>query len=278
MKIRLYSALVLALVFSAAVFAQETNSQPSSGQPPAQKSGDRKGQGQREGRSWIGGMGSGRGIAGTVTEVATDHYTVKTETGESYTVHFSVNTRILKQSAGMRAQGSGERGNGEKSSGGQGMSTEAGGNAPQALKASEIKVGDAVAATGEVDATAKSVGAIMILQIDPERAKQMREMQANYGKTWLMGKVTAIDEVKITLLGSVDNAAHAFIADENTAFRKRREPITLADIQAGDEVRVEGAIKNGSFLATTVSVMAMPANGAPTVFKGGQPTPLVPNP
>ena len=55
----------------------------------------------------------------------------------------------------------------------------------------------------------------------------MREMEANYGKTWLMGRVTAINEVKVTLQGGPDNAVHTFIADENTTFRKRRDPITL---------------------------------------------------
>ena len=81
----------------------------------------------------------------------------------------------------------------------------------------------------------------------------MREMQANYGKTWIMGKVTAINELKVTLQGGPDNATHTFVADENTTFRKRRDPITLGDIQVGDMVRAEGAVKNGAFLATTVA-------------------------
>ena len=95
--------------------------------------------------------------------------------------------------------------------------------------------------SGEMDATAKSVGAAVIVQIDPERVKEMRAIRANFGKTWLMGKVTAIDETKVTLISSVDNASHSFVADENTTFRKRREPITLADMQVGDMVRAEGA-------------------------------------
>ena len=207
----------------------------------------------------------GRGLMGTVTEVAADHYTVKTETGETYIVHFSANTRILKQPARPRGEGAGgsERGSGtggERGSGG-------GGNPPTPIKSTDIKVGDAIAAMGEVDATAKSVGATMVMQIDPERAKQIREMQANYGKTWLMGKVTAIDGVKVTLMGAVDNTQHAFIADENTTFRKRRDPITLADIQVGVTVRAEGAIKDGAFVATAVSAMGPPPGGGP----GGPP-------
>jgi hypothetical protein len=198
---------------------------------------------------------------GTVTAVAADHYTIKTETGETYTVQFSVNTRILKQSAQRRGDGQGGEGAG------------GGGNPPQTIKSTDIKVGDAVAAMGEVDATAKSVGAVTVVQIDPERAKQMREMQANYGKTWLMGKVTAIDGVKVTLFGNVDNVAHTFIADENTTFRKRREPITLADIQVGDNVRVEGAVKDGTFVATSVAAVGMPQGATPTVPRDSQAAP-----
>jgi len=90
-------------------------------------------------------------------------------------------------------------------------------------------------------------------------------MQANYGKTWLAGKVTAIDGVKVTLLGINDHIAHTFAADENTTFRKRREPITLADIQVGDTVRVEGAAKDGIFLATSVAAMSRPPEGTVTL-------------
>ena len=58
-----------------------------------------------------------------------------------------------------------------------------GGNPPQPIKATDIKVGDAVGAMGEVDPATKSVGAMAILQLDPERARQMLELQAGYGKT-----------------------------------------------------------------------------------------------
>jgi hypothetical protein len=126
---------------------------------------------------------------------------------------------------------------------------------------------------GEVDANAKSVGAVAIVQLDPERAKQMREMQANYGKTWIMGKVTAIDGVKVTLMGALDEKAHSFVADENTTFRKRRDPITLADIQVGDTVRAEGAIKEGLFLATSVNAMSPPQGGPPTGAPGAPAAP-----
>ena len=93
----------------------------------------------------------------------------------------------------------------------------------------------------------------------------MQEQAASFGKTWLGGKVTAIDGTTITLTGSLDNAPHTVAADENTTFRRRREPITLADIQVGDNVRVEGAVKDSVFTATVVGVGGMmggpPSNG-----------------
>ncbi len=199
-------------------------------------------------------MGGGHGTMGTVTEVAADHYTIKTETGEIYTVHYSVNTRIMKQM--VRHRNPGEARN----------DTDAQPAAPQPLKPTDIKIGDVIAANGEVDAAAKSVGAVFIVQIDPERAKQMREMEANYGKTWLMGKVTAVDGIRVTIQSARDNSPRSFVADENTTFRKRRDPITLADIQVGDMIRVEGAVKDGTFLAATVGDMgAPPPEGTPTV-------------
>jgi hypothetical protein len=213
---------------------------------------------------------------GTITEVAADHYTIKTETGETYTVHFSANTRILKQGAG-RGPGTGGPGEGRpgggagEDRGGGGGGRGMGGNPPEIIKATDIKVGDAIGAMGEVDVAAKSVGAVTVVKMDPERARQMEAMRANYGKTWLMGKVTGIEGVKVTLIGSVDNAVHSFVADENTIFRKRRDPITLADIQVGDTVRVEGAVKDGAFLAATVNAMGMPPGGTPSVPRNGPP-------
>jgi hypothetical protein len=248
MKPRLIATVLLGIAFTAALFAQDATA-PSSGLTPRAGGQSRRG-------GWGGGMG-GNGIAGTVTAVAADHYSIQTDSGESYTIHFSVNTRILKQSI-QRGQGGAEG---------------RGGNPPQPLKATDIKVGDAIGAMGEVDAAAKSVGAAVIVQIDPERAKEMRAMQASFGKTWLMGKVTAINDAKVMLQSSVDNAAHAFVADENTTFRKRREPITLADVQVGEMVRVEGAVKDGVFVAASVVVMGMPQGGMPSVPREGSPEP-----
>lgn len=195
---------------------------------------------------------AGRGVVGTVSEVAADHYTVKTIDGETYTVHYSVNTRVVKQPTQRPAPG--------------GMR-----EPPQQIKPEDIRTGDAIMAMGDIDPTAKSVGAMTVVKIDPERAREMREMQANFGKTWLMGRVTAVNETKVTLQSPVDNAEHAFVADENTTFRRRREPVTLADIQPGTNVRVEGAVKEGVFVATAVNVMGPPVTGGPVPHEGPPP-------
>lgn len=243
MNMRLVASLLFlaALATADTLYAQDATA-PQQSNPPAD--------GQRGGRGvWGGGGMIGRGVIGSVTGITPDHFTIRTESGDLYTIHYSVNTRIMK--------GGGGGGTGRSQSDDEPRFTP-----PQSIKASDIKVGDAIAASGEMDAGAKSVGAVVIFQIDPERARQFREMQANYGKTWLMGRVTAINETKVSLQGGPDTASHTFVADENTTFRKRRDPITLADIQVGDMVRVEGSLKNGDFLATTVAVMGPPPDRA----------------
>jgi hypothetical protein len=280
MKVCALFPILIGLAVAIAASAQDAAAPPPAGSPPAQNAGA-AGQRGGGGRGWGGGGGMGRGLMGAVTEVAADHYTIKTEAGETYTVHLSANTRIVKQPArpqGAAAErGAGQGGQGSGQGAGQGGGWGAGGgNPPTPIKTTDIKVGDAIAAMGDVDAAAKSVGATMVMQIDPERARQMREMQANYGKTWIMGKVTAIDGVKVTVMGAIDNTAHTFVADENTTFRKRRDPITLADIQVGDSIRVDGAVKDGTFVATGVNAMGPPPTGTPTAPRNGAPPPQTP--
>jgi len=242
------SAILASLAASLAIFGAAVGR----AQQPAATQGQTQGQGRGQGMRGMGNFPVGaRGILGTVTEVAPDHYTIKTDTGEILTIFYSVNTRIVKQGPG---QGSGQgrrvRAQGSDAEAGDGTRAQ-----PQPLKSTDIKVGDIITAGGEEDTVKKSIGAIFIAQIDPERAKQMREMQANYGKTWLAGRITGIEGTTITIDGMVDHAKHTIDVDENTSFRKRRESITLADIQPGEQLRAEGAVKGGVFLATVVTAM-----------------------
>jgi hypothetical protein len=220
----------------------------------------------------MGGGMMGRGVMGTVTGVTADHYTIKTDMGDVYTVHFTSDTRITKQPAGMRGPGGGGGGGGQGMGGGYGRGGGRGGNPPQEIKATDIKVGDAITAMGDIDATAKSVGATRIMQLDPETAKRMQEMAANFGKTWLQGEVTAINGTTINLTGALDNAPHTVVADENTQFRNRRDPVTLADIQVGDTIRAVGTVNNGVFTATAVNMMGGPPPNGPSGRPAGAPS------
>jgi hypothetical protein len=266
MKARLLPVMFAVIALTAAAFAQNSGSAPPPGQNSGQGNGG--GSGQRGGRGGYGGMGigAGRGLMGTVTEVAADHYTIKTEMGDVYTVHFTSDTRITRQPAGMRGPGGGGGGQGNGGyGGGRGRGGYGGGgNPPQQIKPADIKVGDVIGIMGEPDAAAKSVNARAIVQMDPERVKQLRDLEANFGKTWLQGNVTAIDGTKITLTGSLDNAPHTVVVDENTQFRKRQDPVTLADIQVGDNVRLTGSVKDGVFTATLVNAGGNPMTGGPS--------------
>ena len=237
MRIRFSLAILLGLALSAAVYARD----PYPAQPSGQSAGG--GYGQHGGRGFGGGMGMmGRGVAGTVMAETADHFSIKTFQGDTYTVNFSDSTRIMKMRGGRMDRGMR-------------------GNPPEQIKASDIMVGDAIMARGAVDASAKTIGAVAIMKLDPAMAQRMQQMAADYGKTWLMGRVTAIDGTKLTLMSTEDNASHSFVVNENTDFRERRNPVTLADVKVGDLVRVQGALSGDVFAASLVNVMRAPVGG-----------------
>jgi hypothetical protein len=284
MNSRLIASLVIAVAFAATACAQEPGSAPPSGQGPSQNAAPNGnpgsgGNGQRGGRGGFGGGGGmmGRGLLGTVTAVAADHYTIKTDAGDVYTVHFTADTRIFKRQArtggpgaGQGDGGGGGQGRGQGSGGGGGRGY-GGGNPPEQIKSTDIKAGDVINVMGDTDATAKSVNARAVALMDQQTVDQIHAMEANFGKTWLMGKVTAIDGTKITLTGTLDIAPHTIVADENTEFRKRRDPITLADIQVGDTVRADGAEKDGVFTAANVSVFGGQGGETPQAPRSAPP-------
>jgi Domain of unknown function (DUF5666) len=132
---------------------------------------------------------------------------------------------------------------------------------PEPVKIADIHVGDAVVAGGEVDAKAKTVGAVYVMVLTPEQAAQAKKMREDFGKTWTAGEVTAIKDLDITIKRR-DGVSQTVSVDENTSFKKRQDSITLADIQVGDMLRATGALKGASFLAATVNVGRMGGPGA----------------
>jgi hypothetical protein len=179
-----------------------------------------------------GGMGPGRGVGGTVTAISGSTITIKTEDGDTYQVLTSANSRIMK----------------------------AVDRQPEPVKLADIRVGDAVMARGEVDAKARTVGAVIVIVLTPEQAAQAKKMREDFGKTWTAGEVTVIKDLDITIKRR-DGVTQTVSVDENTSFKKRNDSITLADIQVGDTLRATGALKGSSFLAATINVGRMGGPG-----------------
>jgi len=183
----------------------------------------------------------GRMVRGTVTAVMAGRLTVKTEAGEAYEISTNPNTRLTK------------------------------GRDP--IKFADVHIGDAVGAVGEIDTPNKTVHALFIGVMDAEQIKKAREAM---GKTFIAGKVTSIDELRLTVLRA-DGVSQVIEVDEGTSFKKAGrgmqmlmnpsgasatptapsaggESITLADIKVGDNVVGPGALKNGTFIPTQLMV------------------------
>jgi hypothetical protein len=203
-------------------------------------------EGQDEGGAAFAG---GQMVRGTVTAVAGDHFTVKTEAGEVYQVAVSANTRLTKDR--------------------------------QPVKVAEIKVGDGMGAMGVLDAPTKTVHAVFVGVMDAEQVKKARE---GLGKVYITGKVTAIDMdgLKLTVLRP-DGVSQVIGVDEGTSFKRGGrgmagmvsgsgvvdapaagtrggaagggESITFADVKVGDGVAGRGGLKNGLFVPTELGVM-----------------------
>ncbi len=205
-----------------------------------------QGSGER-GRAFAGGQM----VRGTVTAAAADHLTVKTDAGDVYQVAISANTRVMKDR--------------------------------QPLKVADIKVGDGAGAMGVLDAPTKTIHAVFVTVIS---AEQMKKMKEDLGKVYITGKVTAIDDVKLTVMRP-DGVSQVIEVDEGTSFKRGgrgmasmmngsgpvgatggrpdvaagSESITLADVKVGDTVVGPGALKNGVFVPTQLAVMDAAAMG-----------------
>ena len=233
-----------------------------------------------------GERGQGRGmmagatrLQGEVTAVNGSTVTIKAEDGTTYQVVTTDNTRIMHSNGG-----------------GFGRSMREGGASgappqpPTTIKVADIKTGDAVMTAGQMDAPNKTLHALMIFDTDASVAKAMRE---NLGKTYITGKVTAVDldNAKLTV-ERPDKVSQTIQLDESTSFRRGRmgrmgggnaeggsapaaapsgESITLADVKVGDNVAGTGAVKNGSFVPAQLTVMTPGQGRGPRPGAGAQP-------
>ena len=227
---------------------------------PAQTEG---GQGPGQGRGgYRGRFGGGQPVEGTVTAASGNTLTIKTDAGDSYQITVGDNARVVEKG--------------------------------QAIKLSDIKPGDSVTAMGQVDAANKTVQAMMVNAVDAATAAKARE---NLGKTYISGRITAIDadNLKITVMRR-DNVSQVIAVDDGTSFQRGNsgvaadyaaaggtafgggmrmgsrpggalgappapESITLADIKVGDAVMATGAVKGGTFTVLKMGVSEPGAGG-----------------
>ncbi|MBW4038562.1 MAG: hypothetical protein HIU91_06730 [Acidobacteria bacterium] len=188
-----------------------------------------------------GGFAGMARVGGEVTAVDGSALTVKTGEGSVMHIITTDNTRVMK---------------------GRGVT----------VKVSDLKVGDGVMAAGILDAPNKTLHAAVLFATD---AAQLKAMRDNLGKTYIVGRVKAIDmdNAKMTV-ERPDGVAQTIGFDETTSFRRGKrdagsglgaggaalpetgESITLADVKTGDGVRGKGSIKGGLFVPTELVVVA----------------------
>ncbi len=141
-------------------------------------------QGDRDARrAQMAGMGR---VAGEVTAVTGNTLTIRTEDGTSAQVVTTDNTRVMKDRGPVRA--------------------------------SDLHLGDGLMAFGNLDAANHTLHAAMVMATDASQVKAMRE---NLGKTYITGRVTAInlDDAKMTV-ERADHVAQTIGFDETTSFRR----------------------------------------------------------
>jgi hypothetical protein len=235
----------------------------ASAQEPSAQAGARRGGGQ------FAGM---QRVNGEVTAISGVTITIKTEDGTTMQVVTTDNTRVMK--------GRGGPGMGRAGAGGAGQGGQAQGSFDANLvKVSDLKVGDGVMAAGNLDAPNKTIHAAFVVATDAATVKALKD---NLGKTYITGKVTAIDldDAKMTV-ERPDKVSQTIAFDETTSFRRGRgmraggagvdpaargaeggESITLADIKVGDNVAGQGVVKAGTFVPAQLTV-STPGQGGP---------------
>jgi hypothetical protein len=162
------------------------------------------GGGQGGGRGGFGGGGFGGGqmgqrVQGTVTAATGYKVTIQTQAGDSYDITAADNARITRSG--------------------------------QPIKLSDIKPGDNVTAMGQVDATKKTVQATMISDVD---AVTLAKAVANMGKTYILGRITAIDADNLKLtVARTDNVSQVIAVDDGTSFQRGTSGVQADAVAAG---------------------------------------------
>lgn len=162
-------------------------------------------------------------VRGTVQSIHGNDAVVQTQSGKTYTIHTSDNTRMYKDR--------------------------------QPIQMTSVHIGDMLIGAGDLDEKTNLLRAIFVADVD---AATVAKMRADLGKTWIAGKVLKIDETKITV-ERVDRKIQTIEADETTSFRKDGQDVTLLDVHVGDPIRGKGSVKHGIFVPTELTVLGADA-------------------
>ena len=140
-----------------------------------------------------GGARRGGGTRGVVVSVSGANVVLKDENGATWTVITTENTRVMR------------------------------GREPLALSA--IQAGDEVFGMGVPDADKHELHAVMVMDVP---AAEVAKAKANLGKTYIVGRITAIDETKLTILRT-DKVSQSILLDESSSLHKggRLDPAAM---------------------------------------------------
>jgi hypothetical protein len=124
----------------------------------------------------------------------------------------------------------------------------------QGAKLEDFKVGDMVFVRGEENAD-HSVTARLIGGRSGGGPEGGARVFGEMGKDFVVGEVKSIDAPKLTVLRP-DNVTQTLELNEETSLRRGRESITMADIQVGDHLVVQGGVHNNAFVPKNVMVLS----------------------
>lgn len=124
----------------------------------------------------------------------------------------------------------------------------------ETAKLADFKTGDVVFVRGEENAdhtwTAQMVGARGAGGPGGSGAQM-----GTLGRDFVAGEVTSLEAPKINVL-RIDGVSQTIEPNEETSFRRGRESITFADLQAGDHIVARGALQGDVFVPKMLMVVS----------------------
>ncbi len=195
---------------------QDASQQQGEQQPAAQ--GARRGFGR-------GGPMDGHGVIGKITSIGKDSIEVTRPDGSTATVRLNEHTEFRKDR--------------------------------QPAKLSDFKAGEYIFVRGDENADHSYAAQIVAGRTGsgPQGDRLFSNgFRGELGKDLVVGEVKSIEAPNITVLRP-DNVTQTLELTEDTALRKGRDSITMADIQPGDHLIARGGVQNNVFVPKSLFVL-----------------------